>query len=412
MARRARELSALEVGRLAAEGAHAVGVVSGLQLQIIGGSRAWILRTTIGDKRRRMGLGPYPQVSLADARAKARKALDLIEAGVDPILDRQRKDSELRAQQAAAMTFAEACRKFIDARGDEWRNAKHRAQWAATLEAYAEPILGKMLVADVEHSHVLRVLEPIWKTKTETASRVRGRIEQVLDWAKARGFRGGENPARWRGHLDKLLSKPSKIAKVEHHPALPVDGVAPFVVALRQREGMAARALEFLILTAARSGEVRGSTWSEMDLDAATWTIPAERMKGHREHRVPLSEAAMRILRALPHLEDSDIVFHAPRGGVLSDMALTAVMRRMEAPAVPHGFRSSFRDWAAERTNYPRDLAEMALAHTIESKVEAAYRRGDLLTKRAQMMGAWASFCGKQAGATGDVVALKRKAAA
>lgn len=411
MSRKAKELSALEVSRLTEPGSYAVGGVLGLHLQIVGGAKSWILRTTVGNKRRRMGLGSYPTVTLAQAREKAREARDKIEAGTDPILERQRAKSALRAQQARAITFDAACRAYIDARSDEWRNAKHRSQWSNTLETYASPIIGKMHVQDIGKEHVLQVLEPIWKTKTETASRLRGRIEQVLDWATARGHREGLNPARWRGHLDKLLSKPDKIAKVEHHAALPIDGIGAFMAELRQRHGITARALEFLVLTAARSGEVRGATWAEIDLDAAIWTIPADRMKAGKEHRVPLSEQALKLLRELPRSEGNDLVFPAPRGGVLSDMSMTALTRRMGADCVPHGMRSTFRDWCSERTNYPRDVAEMALAHAIGDKVEAAYRRGDLFDKRRQMMAAWAAFCDKPAGKGGEVVPIKGKRA-
>lgn len=410
MSRIAKELSALEVGRLNEPGTYAVGGVLGLQLQIIGGSKSWILRTTVGNKRRRMGLGSYPTVTLARAREKAREAHGKIDDGADPILERQQAKSALRAKQAKALTFDEACRKFIDARSDEWRNAKHRQQWINTLQTYASPVMGKLQVQDVDKEHILQVLEPIWKDKTETASRLRGRIESVLDWATARGHREGLNPARWRGHLDKLLAKPEKIAKVEHHAALDVDAVSGFVSALRQRPGTSARALEFTILTAARSGEVRGAKWSEIDLDKAVWTVPAERMKAEKEHRVPLSAQAVTLLKALPRIEDNDLVFPAPMGGMLSDMALTAVTRRMEAPCVPHGFRSTFRDWASERTNFPRDVAEMALAHAIGDKTEAAYRRGDLFDKRRLMMDAWAVFCETPPAKGTNVVPLHKAA--
>lgn len=290
------------------------------------------------------------------------------------------------------MTFAEAARLFMDAKSGEWSNPKHRQQWANTLDAYAIPVLGKMLVSDVRNEHVLTILRPIWEIKTETASRLRGRIEQILDWATAQGYREGLNPARWRGHLDKILPRPSKIAKVEHHEAVSLDDLPGFVADLKGMAGTAARALEFLILTAARSGEVRGAQWSEFDLDAGVWTVPAERMKAKREHRVPLSVPALQILKAQPVQAGSAIVFPGSKGQVLSDMTLTAVMRRMKVEAVPHGFRSTFRDWAGERTDFPSDLAEMALAHTIPNKVEAAYRRGDMLAKRAAMMTAWADF--------------------
>jgi integrase len=357
-----------------------------------------------------MGLGGYPAVTLAQAREKARTARDSIDGGKDPILVRQQAKSALRAAQASAITFAEAARRFIDAKSDEWRNGKHRTQWENTLVTYAFPIMGKLLVQDVKQSHVLAVLEPIWKEKTETASRLRGRIESILDWATARHYRTGENPARWRGHLDHILAKPTKIARVKHHSALPVDDVAAFMIDLRKREGTAARALELAILTATRSGEVRGATWAEIDLNAATWTIPASRMKAGREHRVALSDPAVKLLRALPRFEDTDLVFPGSKGKQLSDMTLTAVMRRMNVDAVPHGFRSTFRDWVSERTRYPHELAEMALAHTIGNKVEAAYRRGDMLEKRRQMMAAWAKYCEAPPAIGGKVFMLAKGA--
>jgi integrase len=410
MPKRAKELGALEVGRLTATGLHAVGGVPGLYLQINGAAKSWILRAIVGSKRRDMGLGGYPAVTLAQAREKARAARDNIDAGTDPILARQQAKSALRAAQASAITFAEAARRFIDAKSDEWRNSKHRAQWENTLDTYAFPIMGSLHVQDVKQTHVLAVLEPIWREKTETASRLRGRIESILDWATARHYRTGENPARWRGHLDHILAKPTKIARVKHHSALPVDDMPAFMVDLRKREGSAARALELVILTATRSGEVRGATWTEVDLDAALWTIPAARMKAGKEHRVPLSDAAVKLLKTLPRFEGSDLVFPGSKGKPLSDMTLTAVMRRMNVDAVPHGFRSTFRDWVSERTNYPHELAEMALAHAIGNKVEAAYRRGDMLEKRRQMMAAWSKFCEAPRAAGGDVVAMKRKA--
>lgn len=400
MARRAPELGALAVGRLREPGLHAVGGVAGLCLQVTpGGSRSWILRATVGGKRRDMGLGGFPDVTLAGARDKAREARAVIDRGADPILERQRAASALRAEQAKSMTFEKAARELIGTKSDEWRNAKHRAQWTASLEAYAYPVIGKVLVSDVGQAQVLAVLRPIWKEKTETANRVRGRIEQVLDWAKVQHLREGENPARWRGHLDKLLPAPTKIARVTHHPALAIDAVPGFFAALRLRRGTSARALEFLVLTAARSGEVRGARWPEIDTDAAVWTVPAERMKAHKEHRVPLSPQALELLRELPRIKDNDLVFPAPRGGMLSDMSLTAVTRRMELKAVPHGMRSTFRDWAAERTDFPHAVAEMALAHTIGNAVEAAYRRGDLFAKRAAMMAAWGAFCDSEGSA-------------
>ena len=393
MAKLARELTALEVSRLKTPGHHAVGGVAGLYLYTTdSGARSWVLRVMVGLKRRHIGLGGYPTVTLAQAKETARQLRSEVSKGNDPIHQRKEEASKLRAQQASAITFENAAEGYLDTHGDSWKNAKHRAQWSNTLKTYAYPFIGKLLVRDIEIEHVLTVLTPIWKVKNETASRVRGRIESVLDWAAARNYRSKDNPARWKGLLDKLLSAPSRVKVVEHHRALPIDETPRFVSRLRLQEGMAALALEFAILCAARSGEVRGARWSEIDMASRLWTIPKERMKAGREHRVPLNAQAIEILGAIPKTDEMSPVFLAPKGGILSDMALTALMRRMKVNAVPHGFRSTFRDWVSERTTYPRDLAEQALAHAIENKVEAAYRRGDMLEKRRIMMEEWGEF--------------------
>lgn len=408
MPRVAKELSALEVKRLNEPGLHAVGGVSGLYLQVLPtGATTWVLRTMIGGRRRAMGLGGYPTVTLAQARDKAREAREKVESGVDPIAERAAAKSALAAQRGTEMTFDECARQFIESRSVEWRNGKHLQQWTNTLATYASPTVGKVQVRDITLAHVVKILEPIWTGKTETASRLRGRIESVLDWATVRGYRKGENPARWQGHLDKILAKPSKVTKVEHHAALPYNQVAGFMADLAKREGMAARALEVLILTATRSGEVRGATWEEIDIDGALWTVPASRMKAGKEHRVPLSQQVIEKLRALPRLADNSLVFPAPRGGVLSDMTMTAVMRRMGVTAVPHGFRSSFRDWAGETTAYPREVIEHALAHQLKDKAEAAYQRGDLLAKRARLMEAWSQFCSTSQPVGVEVVSIR-----
>ena len=415
MGRKAKELGSLAVSSLKAPGLHAVGGVSGLYLQILPtGARTWVLRAMIGGKRRDMGLGSFgvvgdksPEVPLAAAREAARKAREKIQTGVDPIEERKALKSALRAETAKVMTFGEAAKAYMGAHEKSWRNDKHRQQWVNTLKTYAYPHLGKLSVRDIELAHILAVLEPIWAEKTTTAVRLRGRIETVIDWAIARGHREGLNPARWRGHLDKMLAAPSKISKVEHHTALPLAQVPAFVVRLRSAEGMGARALEFAILTATRSGEARGAKWSEVDLNEKVWTIPADRMKAGREHRVPLSAPAVALLQDLPRIDGSDLVFPSPKGGQMSDMTLLAVMRRMGLDAVPHGFRSTFRDWAAERTNYSRDVAEMALAHTIGDKVEAAYRRGDLFEKRRRMMADWAKVISAPP-AAGNVTPIRK----
>ena len=383
------ELAPLQVKRLAnVDGLHAVGGITGLYLQVRGNAASWILRITIGRKRRDVGLGGFPDVTLAGAREAARVMRDAVRDGRDPVAERKAK----RRALAERLTFAESAKLLIESRRPGWKSAKHADQWTATLDTYAKPIIGDMPVAEVDTPDVLRVLTPLWTEKTETAYRLRGRIEAVLDWATASKHRTGENPARWRGHLDKLLATPSKVRKVKHHAALPYDDLPGFLVDLRAQEGIAARALEFTVLTAGRSGEIRGARWSEIDLDAKVWTVPGDRMKSGKDHRVPLSAAALAVLNALPRFKGNDLAFVAPNGGALSDMALSQVVRRMKVDAVPHGFRSTFRDWAAERTNYPRDVAEMALAHAIGDKVEAAYRRGDLFEKRKRMMADWGRF--------------------
>lgn len=394
MPRKAKELTALEVKLLSKPGLNFVGGVAGLALQVLeSGGRSWVLRMMVGKKRRDMGLGGFPDVPLAQAKEAARQARAKVKAGVDPIDEARKAKSALIASQVSLLSFKQAAEAYIDAHKAGWKNEKHQKQWTSTLTTYVYPKIANVLVKDVELPQVLSVLEPIWKSKTETASRVRGRMESVLDWATARGYRQGLNPARWRGHLDKLLPKPSKVTRVEHHEALAVSEMGEFMVSLRKMQGTGARALEFVILTAARSGEARGATWAEIDLKAKTWVVPGERMKAGREHRVPLSDFAVELLESLPLGAPTDHVFPAPRGGMLSDMTLSAVCRRMKAKCVPHGFRSTFRDWASERTTYPGDMAEMALAHTISSKVEAAYRRGDMVEKRRQMMNDWATFC-------------------
>ena len=409
MPKLAKEMGAVEVAALKTPGLYFVGGVQGLALQVTpAGARSWTLRAVVGGKRRDMGLGSYSPsgTTLAKARTAALEARELIKQGIDPIQRQQEAQSALRASMAEALTFKECAEKYIKTHAAGWKNVKHQQQWRNTLAQHAYPVFGELLVRDVNLPQVMAVVEPIWETTNETASRLRGRIELVLDWAAARGLRDGLNPARWRGHLDKLLAKPSKVNNREHHAALPVGDVGAFMVRLRAADGMGARALEFVILTAARSGEVRGATWAEIDVASKVWTVPAGRMKAGKEHRVPLSEPALALLAALPRMAGTELVFPAARGGMLSDMTLSAVLRRMGVPAVPHGFRSTFRDWASERTNYPRDVAEMALAHAIANKVEAAYRRGDMFEKRALMMADWAQFLARVE-QPGQVLAFK-----
>lgn len=394
MPKTAKPLGALEVSRLRSKGEFPVGGVHGLYLNVKEtGSRAWILRYNLNGQRRRMGLGPMPSITLAMARDKAREAREKIEQGIDPIGNRVSARVQQQVEAAKRLLFVDAARQCISAKSAEWSNAKHALQWSVTLETYAYPVLAKLGVEQIETTHILEVLRPIWTTKTETASRVRGRIETVLDWAAAHGSRTGSNPARWTGHLDQLLPKPTKVAKVRHHEAVPYKDVAAVFSEIEQAGGQGARALLLQILTAARSGEIREATWGEFDLEARIWTVPAERMKARKEHKVPLSAQAVALLASQQRQEGCDLVFPGTKGKPLSDMTLTAVMRRMGHTAVPHGFRSTFRDWVSECTDYPKDVAEMALAHTIENKVEAAYRRGELLEKRQSLMQDWANYC-------------------
>ncbi|MBK6008813.1 integrase arm-type DNA-binding domain-containing protein [Ramlibacter ginsenosidimutans] len=405
----AKELGALQVQRLRDPGFHAIGGVPGLMLRITAsGSRSWVLRATVGSRRRDMGLGGYPGVTLAAAREKAREARALIDKSVDPILARKQARSALIAEQAKAKTFDQAVTAFMDAKGDEWRNAKHRQQWQNTLAQYASPIMGKVLVSDVTQAHVEAVLRPIWREKTETATRVRQRIEKVLDFARVSGWREGENPARWRGHLAELFPTPSKIKTVVSQRYRNPREMHDLMVTLRAAKGTAARALELLILTAARSGEVRGAVWSEVDMQSGVWAIPAARMKAHKEHRVPLSRDALELLKSLPRIEGNSLLFPAPRGGVMSDMTMTAVLRRLQVDdATVHGMRSSFRVWTQDHTSYPREMAEVALAHAVGSAVEQAYARSDLLERRRKLMQDWADFLAKPAGTGARVTPIR-----
>lgn len=365
----------------------------GLYLQVSpAATKSWIFRYARQSKEREMGLGSERVYSLAEARAKASDARRLLVEGVDPIAARDGQRAQERLQKASTLTFAKCAEKYIASHRAGWRNPKHVAQWENTLDTYAGEVIGRLAVKDVDTALVVRTLEPIWTKKPETASRLRGRIERILDWARVMGYRTGENPARWRGHLDKLLAGSLNRKSREHLAALPYDEIGAFVADLRKMEGTAARALEFLILTAARTGEVIGAPPAEVDEAQALWTIPGERMKVGREHRVPLSSRALEIANAQP---DGPFLFAGGKEGEpLSDMAMLKVLQRMGRKGLTvHGFRSTFRDWASERTSYPREVCEMALAHTISDKVEAAYRRGDLFDKRKRLMLEWERFC-------------------
>lgn len=409
MPRVAPQRSALAIQRLSRPGRYAVGGVAGLSMAVSpSGAKSWVLRVMAGGRRREFGLGGYPSVTLEQARHKAREAREHLSNGIDPAQERRAAADALRVADAKRITFRTAAQDFLKRKRPEFRNPKHAKQWATTLETYAYPVMGNLPVNMIELAHVKRTLDPLWGVKTETAKRLRGRIESVIAYATASGYRSGDNPARWRGNLDAVMPKPSKITTVKHHRALPVSDLPAFMRDLRARDGMAPRALEFAILTAARSGEVRGAVWSEIDFSSNTWTVPAGRMKALKEHIVPLTPSAIDLLKNVPRMASTELVFPASKGVKLSDMALSAVTRRMGVDAVPHGFRSTFRDWAAERTNYPREVAEMALAHTIENKVEAAYRRGSLLDKRRKLMNEWDKFCSLTTSRAGEVVSLQR----
>jgi integrase len=403
MARAIERLTALSVERLKNADKPKAGMYAdgaGLYLRVTpDGARNWVLRYMLDGRPRWMGLGPLSLYGLADARTRALDARRKRHDGIDPIEARRADRVRQRLDEAKAITFKECAESYIASHRAGWRNEKHKYQWKATLEQFVYPVMGELPVQAVDIGLVLKVLEPIWMKKPETASRVRQRIENILDSAKARGYRNGENPARWRGHLDKLLPARSKVREVEHLASLPYSKLTAFLPSLRARGAIAARALEFLILTAARTGEVIGARWSEIDLLDKVWTVPAARMKAHREHRVPLSTRALEILREMQtarHGDNGDAyVFPRPKlGRPLSNMAFLMLLRRMELENLTvHGFRATFKTWVSERTSFHNEIAEAALAHIIGNKVEQAYRRGDLFEKRRRLMQQWATFC-------------------
>jgi integrase len=423
MARTGR-LTALAVER--ATGTHRkIGLLAdggGLYLQITPRGASWVYRFMLAGKAREMGLGPLALYSLQEARSKALDARRLRHQGIDPIEARIATRARQRLDEAKAMTFSQCATAYITAHRAGWRNAKHAGQWETTLATYAEPIIGALPAQAIDTALVMKVLEqhvdgaPLWTARAETASRLRGRIESILDWAKVRGYREGENPARWRGHLDHLLPSRAKVSKVKHLAALPYAEMSAFMAKLRGQDGTAARALEFTILTAARSGETIGATWGEINWKDKVWTVPGSRMKAGNEHRVPLSDRALAILENLKPApinagEDAAFVFAGGKAGrPLSNMALLMLLRRMDRDGLTvHGFRSAFRDWAAERTNFPAEVVEMALAHVVGNKVEAAYRRSDLFERRRRLVAEWAKFCttpGQEA--TGSVAPMWR----
>ena len=401
----ANALAAVGVKK-AKPGRHADG--GGLHLLVKeSGARSWVFRFMLKGKSRDLGLSRCPEaiallrktgdgeITLAQARDIAAIYRLKVKAGIDPLAEREEEEAAkvvaALTAQIKGVTFKSAAESYIKTNEDNWRNEKHRQQWRNTLNTYVYPVIGDLPVSEITLEHVLSIIEPIWKIKPETASRVRGRIESILDAAKARGYREGENPARWRGHIAEILPKRSKLTR-GHHTAMPYEGVPDFLGKLRARQALAALALEFTILTAARSGEVLGATWAEVDLETAVWTIPAVRMKAGKEHRVPLSARAVAILEQVGPI-GSEWLFPGARVDRLSSMAMSMLLRRMHIEVTVHGFRSSFRDWAAERTSYAHEVCEMALAHTISNKAEAAYRRGDLMDKRRMLLDDWATYC-------------------
>ena len=373
-------------------------------------TKSWLFRYSRFGKDVWMGLGPYPDVSLSDARNLATQERKKILKDIDPLSDKRARRIAARAAHDNMLSFAECAELYVESQAPGWSNPKHIEQWRNTLKNLAGPVMGHLPVDQIDTALVMRCIEPIWASKTETASRLRGRIEAVLDWAAVRGYRKGDNPARWRGHLDKLLPRPSQVARVKHHPALPFTEIGVFMQQLRHDAGIASRALEFTILTAARTNEVIQARWSEFDLDRKTWVVPAGRMKSKREHRVPLSDAAVTVLTAARGHSRRNVFPGHKRGSHLSNMAMMQVLKRLDRAGITiHGFRSTFRDWCAECTNYPSDVAEMALAHVLRDKTEAAYRRGDLFEKRAKLMADWARYCSKPS-EPAKVVAIRQGA--
>ncbi|RKG40810.1 MULTISPECIES: tyrosine-type recombinase/integrase [Acinetobacter] len=420
MPKKAKELSALSVAKIKGNGRHAVGGVNGLHLRIVNDSRAWVLRVVVGQRfdengkqqlhRRDIGLGSYPEVSLAEARAKAHEMKAQIRNGNDPIQQKQDQLQALRTQKLRNRSFRECAQIVIANKSRELKNQKHIAQWSTTLETYIYPTLGDINIGTITKVDIAEVLRPIWIEKNETAKRIRGRIETIFDYAKAMEYFEGDNPAEWKGNLEPILGNLKQESRP--HPSLPYDQIATFIQHLRQKDGISPKALEFAILTACRSGEIFGATWQEIDFKNKVWTIPKERMKAEKEHRVPLSEPAIELLKSIQtHTRSQSYIFPAPRtGSMLSDMSLTALIKRMHEQKLKenclgyidpkqnrvvttHGFRSTFRDWSADKTDYPREVCEHVLAHKLPDEVEAAYLRGAYLEKRKGLMADWAKFC-------------------
>lgn len=407
MARQLHRLTTKAVSNQKKPGYYADG--GGLYLQVSPSrTKSWIFRYTLGGRAREMGLGSAASIGLLVARKRASGYRDLLHDGIDPIEARSARSAEDALKKAKAVSFQACADGYISAHRAAWKNTKHASQWENTLKTYCIPTIGPLPVQSVDTGMVLKVLEPIWSAKPETANRLRGRIESILDWATARGYRAGDNPARWRGHLNKLLPAIKKESRVKHHPALPYEQIGSFMADLKKEEGTAARALEFLILCSARTGEVIGSLPAEFDLNKALWIIPGKRMKGGKEHRVPLSPRSVEIIRAQLKLREAYVFPGRKADKPISNMAMLKLLERMKRKDLTvHGFRSSFRDWGAEQTAYSSEVLEMALAHAVGDKVEAAYRRGDLFEKRKRLALDWAKYC-DQGKTAGKVTAIRK----
>lgn len=407
MKRRTNRLEPLAVTRIKTPGYYPDGLNLYLQVSSTG-TKSWVLRYTLAGRQREMGLGAYPLFSLANARERAQAARRLLADGIDPIEEKHKKKLDDRLSAASIITFDDASMRYIKTHEAGWKSLKHADQWRNTIATYASPVIGRLPVHVIDNKAVMKVLGPIWGTKRETASRLRGRIEKILDWATTLKYRTGDNPAKYKGNLDNLLTKSKKV--VVHHPALPFNEIGNFMVKLRQQEGMGALALEFIILTATRTSEVLNAEWTEFDLDAGVWVIPGQRMKSGKEHAVPLSPGTLVILQKVrAEMLESDFVFPG-RNGALSNMSCLAVLKRMgRTDLVVHGFRSTFRDWCSESTSYSRDVAEMALAHTVSDKTEAAYRRGNLFEKRIRLMADWTRYCNTVRVTTDKVRAIRER---
>lgn len=404
MARSANRLTDTAIRGKLPDGMHADG--AGLYLQVKNGGRSWVFRYKFDKTPRMMGLGAQSGIKLATARTLAEEARALIKRGVDPIADREARKEAARIEAAKVVTFKQASERLIKSKAAGWKNKKHAAQWTATLETYAYPVFGSLPVQEVDTGLVMKALEPIWQSKTETATRVRQRIESVLDWAKAHGYRSGENAARWKGHLDKLLAQPSKVRKVKHHKAMPYEDVPAFFDQLKTKTTMSAKALHWTILGAARTSETLFADYSEIDFDEKIWTIPAARMKSDRPHRVPLTKQMLALLDR----NGSGLIFPSDETGeVMSENTMLKYLRETFGydKLTVHGFRSSFKDWAVETTNVANIVSEAALAHVIPDKTEKAYRRGDLFNRRRRLMEMWATYCHSGATQGGKVVKLR-----